>query len=445
MSVSFSHERFEKWGDPELVVSERLTLWKFTRLWYKNINPRFSPKDDYWLLGIDQQTKQPVLIHPRGYAFAWKNDLAFETAARRVQELSLPGTVPVLHVGRGVVYAMPPPAPPRPTLPINAAAKYALDAAVITARLHAVGCGHFAFGPSNLRLIFKDGAWQMHWLIPGIVELDLLEALEQLDPNHRESESRHPRWHYDLEPIQSDLWQLCFFFFSLFSYRSESSPLSQLEPTQATALATLLLIRDEGPEAVGIHDAASLAQLFATLAGLSAAVPESLPTVRTLPRLYPDWDEVIAEGEAMLKTEKHYSASIKLPLAAAYHQRASRSWSRGALEAALDDVNQAIRHDSYPVYHTTRAVVLDAANRRDEARKAIAAAFDSIAAMPPSNPFHIQYTFGPDEQSRAHLARGMIAWRDGRLDEAEADLRRADELQSSPLTTRALSKLARRG
>lgn len=433
-------ERFEVNGDPRDVVMARYTLWKWTRLWYERIAPGLTPKDEFWLAGVDRQTGARVKIYPRDHTPTWVKDLAFEAVARRVQALASPYTVPVLHVGPGVIFAEPPPVQPRPALPIERAAVCAFQACELTARLHAEGCGRLGFGPSHLRLVEEGGDWQIRWLIPGIAELDLYEALELADD--RGKESSHPRWDWKFDPIQHDLWQLAFFFFSLLAADAQRG--EGLDPDRAEALRTLARIRDEGPEAAGVRDAASMAGLFAVLAGSPATRAETLPVVRALPRLYPDWDEVIAEGEALLQSESRHLGYIRLPLAVAYHQRASRAWARGDLEAALGDVDRALALDDHAPYHTTRAVLLDASNRRAEARAALAAAFEADARPKSTwNRGEEDEIIENVERARAHLTRGLIALRDGALEEAEADLRRAEALDATPLSARALAAVGR--
>ncbi|MDC3958818.1 hypothetical protein [Polyangium jinanense] len=439
--------RFVVDGNPEEIAGERRVLWKFTRLWHRNIQPGLSPKDEYWLHGTDRQSGARVQVHPRGYPFDWRHDLATETVARTVQSLALPYTVPVLYVGPGVVFAEPPPARPWPSLGIEAAAACALQACEVAARLHARGCGPLVFGPSHLRLVEENGHWQIRWLVPGVEDVDLLEALELAEDHERESD--HPRWSWSIDPIQHDLWQIACFFFSLLAMGRSAG--ETLDPAPGEAFQTLVRMREEGPEAAGIKDAASLASLFAVLARVPSSRIQGFPVVRTLPRLYPDWDVVIADGEALLQSDAlrdGYRDYVKLPLAAAYHQRASRAWARGEHGAALADVNRALELDNHAPYHTTRAVLLDALNRRDEARAAVAMAF-TVDAEGKERGF-----WTPDEQvarekardvdrARAHLTRGLFALRAGSLDEAEADLRRAEELAPSALSTRALAAVAR--
>ena len=253
-----------------------------------------------WLSGIDRRAGQRVRIHPRGTLFTWVSDLAIEAAARHVQALASPLTVPVLHVGPGIVFANPPPTQPRPSLSLEAAATCALRACEVAARLHARGVGRLGFGPSHLRLIEENGDRQIRWLVPGVPDLDFVRGALEL-AGDRAKESQHPRWRYDFDPILHDLWQLSFFFFSLLAPEVQRG--GGLDPDGREALGTLVRIRDEGPEGAGIRDAASMAGIFTKIAPLPATSGEALPVVRVLPRLYPDWDDVVADGEVLLKNE----------------------------------------------------------------------------------------------------------------------------------------------
>ena len=293
----------------------------------------------------------------------------------------------------------------------------------------------FAFAPHRRKRGLANS-----WPVPGVPDLDLFEALELA--GDRAKESQHPRWRYDFDPILHDLWQLSFFFFSLLAPEVQRG--GGLDPDGREALGTLVRIRDEGPEGAGIRDAASMAGIFTKIAPLPATSGEALPVVRVLPRLYPDWDDVVADGEVLLKNEARNPDYFRLPLAAAYHQRASRAWARGDVPAALDDAERAIALDNHAPYHTTRAVLLDAQNRRTEAGEAISKVCEILEGPPkPRRPWQEEEPDDSAERARALLTRGIFALRDRRLDEAEADLRRAAELHPTSLSTRALSALAR--
>jgi hypothetical protein len=436
--------RFVVRGDLQKVVSARRALWKELILGRRNIKPGLLPTDGLWLHGSDRQSGARVLIHPRSYPHTWTDDLATEAVARTVQSLALPYTVPVLHVGPGIVFAEPPPARPWPSLGIEAAATCALQACEVVAHLRARGCGSMGFGPSHLRLVEKDGHWQIRWLVPGFEAVDLYEALAK----DHDRERGYPRSQGSIGPIERDIWLIASFFFSLLAADHPAG--ETLGPAPREAFRTLRRIREEGPVAAGIEDGASLAGIFAVLACVPSTRIEGFPVVRALSRVFPDWNVVIADGEEFLKSDPRHRNEdhVKLPLATAYHQRASRAWARGEREAALADVDRALELDDHAPYHTTRAVLLDALNRRDEALAAIAMAFTMDAGAKERG------FWTPDEQAarekarnaeraRAHLTRGLLALRAGSLDEAEADVRRADELAPSALSTRALAAVAR--
>ena len=455
VSHLFGNGRFETLGEPKHVCMERSVLWKMTHWWPERIPTTFGPRNDYWLSGFERTTGRPALISPRGYGFQWKYDLELEAVARRIQRLALPGILPILHVGGGIVFADPPPAQPRPTLPFQQAARLAFDIAEKAARLHAEGCRDLAFGPSNLRLVHAQGVWQVQWIVPGVVALDAYDRLEALPREARKPEINSPRWHYGLDAISRDIWRIADFFLDVLPPHERMTPPTNAGKSfgaeyssaeVASALTTLLRVSAGGPREAGLEDVATLARALAVMANLPRYAANALPVVRALPKVFPDWDEVIAEGEAWLASEPHYKESIQLTLAGAYHQRASRSWARGALIHALEDVDKAITHDPFFTYQTTRAVLLDALGRHEEAL----AILETILLEPPpvgDNPSRWGArtdAVSSEEMSRAYLARGFLSWRARRFPEALADVRKAHELHASKQTQHALERLQRR-
>ncbi|MRG98622.1 hypothetical protein [Polyangium spumosum] len=401
--------------------------------------------DEFWLHGSDRQSGARVLVHPRSYPYTWTDDLATEAVARTVQSLALPYTVPVLHVGPGIVFAEPPPVRPWPSLGIEAAATCALQTCEVAAHLHARGCGPLLFGPSHLRLVEKDGHWQIRWLVPGFEAVDMYEARAK----DHERERAHSRLLGSSASIERDVGLIAGFFVSLLA--AVPPPEEILDPAPREAFRTLRRIREEGPEAAGVKDAASLAGIFAVLARVPSTRIQGFPVVRALPRVFPDWDIVITDGEELLKPgslPRDDRGYVKLPLATAYHQRASRAWARGEHEAALADVERALELDDRAPYHTTRAVLLDTLHRRAEAIAAIAMAFTMDAEAKERGIWNNYERSGRGnakdvERARAYLTRGLLVLRAGSLDEAEADVRRADELAPSALSKRALAAVAR--
>lgn len=454
MSHLFGNGRFETLGDPKHVCMERSVLWKTTNWCPERIPTTFAPRSDYWLSGFERTTGRPVLISPRGYGFHWKFDLELEAVARRIQRLALPGILPIWHVGGGIVFADPPPAQPRPTLSYEQAARLAFDVADKAARLQAEGCRDLAFGPSNLRLVQSQGVWQVQWIVPGVVALDAYDCIEALPPVARKSECKSPRWHYGLQVIPRDIWRIADFFLGLLAPHERLAPPTGqnsfgavYSPADvAAAHTTLLRVSAGGPAEAGIEDVATLARALAVLANVPRNVADAVPVVRTLPRVFPDWDEVVTEGETLLASEPHYKDSIRLTLAGAYHQRASRSWARGEHVRALEDVDRAIVHDPFFTYQTTRAILLGALGRHEEARVNFENAFQNPPPVGdnPSRWGARTDAVSCEEMSRAYLARGFALWRARRWAEAYADVRKAHELHASKQTQYALERLQRR-
>jgi Flp pilus assembly protein TadD len=183
-------------------------------------------------------------------------------------------------------------------------------------------------------------------------------------------------------------------------------------------------------------DVAALARLFLLLAGapnLEDRVAR-MPAISTLPPRALDWDAIIAEGEALLavpEDQRRYLGDIGCPLADAYHQRAIAAWSRGDGAGALRDADRAVALDPrYLPYTNTRAVLLDAVGRSDEARAALDDAIARFLMRKPKvrddRPF---FPTSPAEHARAHATRGLAALREGAIAEAEIDLRRAVRLR----------------
>lgn len=104
----------------------------------------------------------------------WQLD--HEAVAREVMALELPSIVRILHVGSGLVFARPPPVSQRPLLSLAAAATCALEACEVIAWMLGIGHAELHYGPRHLRLVERDGAWGIAWLIPGFDALDTLDS-----------------------------------------------------------------------------------------------------------------------------------------------------------------------------------------------------------------------------------------------------------------------------
>lgn len=384
-----------------------------------------------WLRGVDRETAESVLIEPRGSSLSLEDAWATEAVARQVAATAPPFAVEVLHIGQGIVYSEPPTGLPRGTSSREEAAELALQACEVTARLHAVGVARLCFDPQNLRVSREGTCARIHWLIPGSSDLALLWSR---GPSPKLLFKPKPL-DKAVHPILCDIWNLIDFFFRL---QPEDARFCGADP-EIDTLSRML----EDPLAPPPPDVAALARLFLPLAPASAnraSRVAELPSVGLLPRLCFAWDQIIAEGEALMAKAQGKRARarhfIALPLAAAYHQRASRNWASGDLAAALEDAEGADNLDgAFWPYKTTRAVLLDALGRVDEARRNINAAIALTSAtalrgraQPLAN----------SELARAYAARGMIALRRGMPAEAERDLCEAMGLHATALYAHCL-------
>jgi Flp pilus assembly protein TadD len=423
--------RFDVRGDEDDVRSERRILWKrIMQGW-----PGPPSEDLLWLPAIDIRTGAPVVVSPRGYPYQWADDQDTEALARRVMALQLPSIVPVLHVGPGVVHAAPPPAAPRPILPVAEAAECALAVCEVVAHLHALGCTDLSFGPSHLRMVWRAGKWQIAWLIPTVNTLAMLDATTMpaadIDALSDDDPSDQPG-----DPVViADQRRIVRFFLAR---------LGRTRPPEHPAITALR--RGSCP------DVAALARMFVPL--LADPTPwiariARLPQVRVVSQPPRDWDAIIADGEAA-HTDRS-DESVALALATAYHQRACRSFAAGSLQAALQDVDRALALGPYIPYRTTRALILDRLGEAAQARADIARALLAAPAVPARRDDEATYDLGDDplspvEHARALATRGLFALHDGDLAAAERDLRDALALHPTAAYAHALgAALYRRG
>jgi hypothetical protein len=164
-----------------------------------------------------------------------------------------------------------------------------------------------------------------------------------------------------------------------------------------------------------------------------AARVAALPRVQTVV-VRRDWNRLIELGEAELASGVHTNgAFVRMPLAAACHQRACVAYAERDLESALRDVTRAIRLDPWPRYLVTRGVVREAmgdpANARaDYDRALIGARYDE----PPDEELGpspidawIEGPKGAFEGARALYARGVARLKVREIDGACADLAEA--------------------
>jgi tetratricopeptide (TPR) repeat protein len=418
--------RFEVQGDQEEILRAR---WLARRAGYLPYESRVDIRD-LCLRGVDRTTGRPVLIEPRGGARTWADDFAREAAARRVADLASPLTAPVLHVGPGVVYAEPAPGLPRGTFSSAEAAELTLQACVLAYELRAAGSGTGAFDPHNLRVIEDGGQHRIHWIAPGARDL----AHFALQGRYQALRPRlDALWRAD--PGRITAWYFLDFFVAL-------QPSGALDFASPEIAALLRMHHD--PEAPLPEHPAALAGLLLPIAPPSSELTARVKALQKLQEVKGrglDWDLVVADGEAELagasERDRDY---LRLPLAAAYHQRASRAWAAGELADALRDVERALALDKpFLPYHTTRAILLDGLGRGAEAK----AELDEAIPQTPPEPEVVTWRRhsdapSPAERARAHAARGRIALREGAFAEAERHLATAMDLAPTALYAHTL-------
>ncbi len=406
--------RFRVTGDGGAFAAAR---WRAGRAFFWGARDEDPPAEEsLWLRGVDRQTGAPVLIEPRGDFFQWVSDVEREAAARCAGSLGSPYLAAVLHAGPGVVYAEPPPGLPRGTSSTAEAAELALQACEAAASLHAAGVGNLCFDARNLRVTGPAERRRIVWIVPGA------PALAALADATRPSDLVQARSAVGLggDPVRGAAWGIVDFFASLL-------PASTLNRSPDGALLAVTDKRRVVDDLPG--DVAALARLLLPFLPPSPSLlarVAAIPSVTALARLPLDWDAIIADGAAALAAvDPRHRDYLALPLAAAYHQRASRTWASGDPAAALADVERAVALDgaSLPIA-TTRAVLLDTLGRGAEARRVIDAALGDLPA-PHAGPYLDAAAASPAARARAHGTRGMIALRAGAVAEAEVDLCRA--------------------
>lgn len=429
--------RFVVESTPEKVVDARQSAYRRSRG-----NDPAPGEEALWLIGIEVATGKTVWISPRGRLHDWPWQVEDELFARQVMALQSPFIVPVLHVGPGVVYAEPPPAYPRPTLTRADAAACAIQACEVLAHMHALGVPTLRCGPSHLRLTKRDGAWRIAWLVPGVDVLDVLDTQRAKQGRSQQqlvdeavAAFTAPVVAVEAPPIVEAQRDVTNFFAGLLAADEAASA--------ATGPAMTELRRIARGEA-HCPDMAALARLFLPLVtdpGPWAARIEAMPVVRTLPIRERDWDGIIRDGEATLAVGQ-YRRHLELPLASAYHQRASRACAAGELEAALADVERAVQLDRHVDYRTTRAVLLERLGRRQAARAEITKVVD-IARK--NGSFRRDGVIvgrservEPADLARALAVAGLFALHDGDLAAAEPALRESLALHETAACAHAL-------
>jgi tetratricopeptide (TPR) repeat protein len=391
------------------------------------------PEDELWVRAVDRATGEAVRFVPRSGRMFWGDDLRREAAARVVMQLGLAAVVPVLHAGPGVVYAEAPEAG-WPRLSLTDAAACTISACEAAESLLAAGVDReLHVGPWLLRVL---GGGEVAWVVPGVTSLAAVEAHSPgFDYAGREAHERavagvfgaRPRtWDWRDDAVARVVWELAGMFFVL---AGEEALVAE---ERLAALAQVYLGKDSG---------LCVAELAALLVPLTAA-PElwaeriiKMPHVRVVPRLVMDWGLIVADGEALMAepAEDSFSARhpqyVTIPLAEAYHQRACIAVNNGEVESALVEATRAVQWDPTVSHRATRAVILDALGRLAEARAEIDAAFMTPPLVEAEDWYH--GPLAPAEEARVVATRGAIALRAGDLAQAEADLRRAWEIEAT--------------
>ena len=420
--------RFELVSDPAPVVENLRQLWR--KLWAGWAKLPLAD-DQLWVHAVDRASGASVRVVPRGARMFWGDDLRSEAVARVVMRMGLPDVVPVLHAGPGVVYAEPPASDGWPRLAVSDAAACALAACEVAARLLAVGVtNELMIGPGNLRVL---GGGRIAWLVPGV------STFAAVDDNAGGTCEKRvaavfgalPESHdWQQDPVARVVWQLAGMFFEL------AGDEALVKDMRLAAVARVFLARNTGLDVAGL--AGLLVELTAEPEAWRAWLA-GLPVVRVPPRLALDWDLIIEDGEVLTATppenvwSARHSAFVTIPLAEAYHQRACLAFNGGRIAEALGDATMAVKWDASVVHRTTRAVILDALGRMEEARAEIDAAF----ATPPL--IEVEDWYGqalePAEEARVYATRGTIALRERAYVQAEEDLRRA--FAAEPTAARA--------
>lgn len=435
---------------------------------------------------IDRETGAHVLLRQRASEVSWRHDVDAEACARVLAAMPVAHVRRVVFVGAGVVFEDAPGPRYEGAMPLRDAAECALQCCEVAAAIRAIGYENLSFVGSDLEAGTLDGRPSVRFTAPSLARRGATPPRQGTAP---------PRFQ---PPFlrRSEGWQ------EACAAASACCVLFNLSPEAYVRSGPAEAERADGPEGLrarleqrrasrsaavdpviellsrycfsrddwrgNVIDArltftvAAVAKLLADVIGTPDARARAEAVERTKPgRLTCDWDAIASDGEALLsRAEPRWKPYIALPLAEAHHQRASVQWARGDLEGALTAVNRALALDRALPYLVTRSVVLAALGRVGEARYAIDAAFEAIAALEARDQAirergYERYEpipmYVPDdaERARAFAARGTIALREKRAREALSDLEEAVRLAPSSARYRwslasCLARLERR-
>ncbi len=403
-----------------------------------------------------------MLVRPPGDAIRWPEDVNATTVARHLQRAPIEGTRPVVWVDDGVVFADAPTPTCDGAMPVADAALCALRACEIAAELSSLGFDELSFNAESLAAGYLDGAPAVLFTVPPPLQRRAMHCRDRFYPNVRSP----GEWKGEalLAPL------LCCMFFEL----APDAYVRVVDPTEtgfgpAALLARLGLRRaaktppdpqlallsrgcyspsqkrppEPGPERV-IDVARALAALLDTPEAKARA-----EAIKHVPKrsLRHERDAVAAWGDRLLAREDRHSHAYVVPaLAEAHHQRACAAWARGDAELALRAVNRALDVERIAPYLVTRAVVLLALGRIGEARYAIDAAHELLAAFdrdaPVPSRVSLQEPYVPDgvTRSRAFATRARISLAEGEVSRAAEDY--AEAVRRSPSNARYRWSLA---
>lgn len=363
------------------------------------------------------------------WAAAFLDQEAVETAARVAMSIDCPwitrvrSASPVVYEGNWRAER------PREPLAVPDAIECALQLCDALARLHAGGWTGLGVDLHDV-CVHPDGdAWRVRVVVP------------HLAPRGRFSYAH--LWHH-LAPVRRDLCAVVALLRDLLAghtpaplamwgdgYAYERLAFPRLDDANARdVLEALFAEMATSEDHAAFVDAASLA---ATLRPLARDPDAWRARIDAIPRGGPAalrraWSRLIELGEAELATRPN-DPYVVLPLAAAWHQRASAHFAHGDLDAAWRDLERCLALDPWCRYLTTRGTLRCARGDLRGALVDFSDAIDKVRIRRVDDVGHeAEFHVSPwsqgatDEGRRALYARGVTRYRLGDLEGAHHDL-----------------------
>ncbi len=384
---------------------------------------------------VDRERGAGVLVRPSSGATRWPEDVDAITVARHLQREPIEGTRPVVWVDECVVFADTPAPKCDGAMPLVDAAQCALRACEIAAELFSLGFDALSFNEKSLAAGYLDGRPAVLFTVPAPYQRRAMPCRDRFFPNLRSSEE------WEGETLLAAL--VCCLFFAL----APAAYSRAIDPTKtgfgAAALLARLNLRREEKAPVNPHLAllsrgcgeqteqrpeerapgriAEVARALAELVDTPDARARAA-AIKRIPKraLRYDWDAIAAWGDRLLARGGQGAGEYVTPaLGEAHHQRACAAWERGDFELALRAVNRAIDVERIAPYLVTRALVLIALGRVGEARYAVDAAHELIAAYghDAAEPSRFGWTtpYVPDDamRGRAFATRARVTLAEG--------------------------------